>query len=88
MATSNKVNELIINDVENQEVYEYMKNNGLINENELYLVGGANEAILYTPQTLTELKKAQARENIGAINESEVNELITNAITGAMEASY
>ena len=40
MATSKKVNNLTINKVENQEVYNYMASNNLINEDELYLVEG------------------------------------------------
>lgn len=40
MATSKKVNNLTINRVESQEVYNYMASNNLINEDELYLVEG------------------------------------------------
>ena len=40
MATSKKVNNLTINKVESQEVYNYMASNNLINEDELYLVEG------------------------------------------------
>ena len=31
-----KLDELIINEVKNKEVFNYMKNNGLVNEDELY----------------------------------------------------
>lgn len=40
MATSKEVNNLTINKVESQEVYNYMASNNLINEDELYLVEG------------------------------------------------
>ena len=40
--TSKDINNLVINKVENQEVYDYMVENNLINENELYLVQGDN----------------------------------------------
>ena len=40
MGTSKEVNNLIINKVESQEVYDYMASNNLINEDELYLVEG------------------------------------------------
>lgn len=38
MPTNKQISNLVINKVENQEVYNYMKNNNLINEDELYLV--------------------------------------------------
>lgn len=40
MATSKEINNLTINKVESQEVYNYMASNNLINEDELYLVEG------------------------------------------------
>ena len=40
MPTIKNLSELIINNVESQEVYDYMVNQGLINDNELYLVNG------------------------------------------------
>lgn len=33
-----KLDELVINKVENTEIFNYMKNNGLVNEDEMYLV--------------------------------------------------
>ena len=38
MATSKDINNLIINKVENQEVYDYMVQNNLISDDELYLI--------------------------------------------------
>lgn len=38
MATSKNLDNFIINKVETMEVYEYMVDNGLVNEDELYLV--------------------------------------------------
>lgn len=40
MATEKNLNNLVINKVESQDVYNYMKANSLINEDELYLVKG------------------------------------------------
>ena len=55
MATTQTINNLIINNIESQEVYDYMLANGLINDNELYLVhSGENPVVLYTAQELTE----------------------------------
>lgn len=45
MATSEYIKQLVINLVSSQEVYDYMVANGLINENELYLVHGSEESI-------------------------------------------
>lgn len=40
MATEKNINNLVINKVENKEVYDYMVTNNLINEDELYFVKG------------------------------------------------
>ena len=40
MPTNTTVSNLTINKVQNQDVYDYMLANGLIDENQLYLVGG------------------------------------------------
>ena len=37
-------------------------------------VGGAADAVTYTPQTLTEKQKSQARTNIGAVSDGDVND--------------
>lgn len=43
MATEKNLSNLVINKVESQDVYDYMKNNNLINADELYLVPGSDE---------------------------------------------
>ena len=40
MATEKNIPNLTINKVENQNVFDYLANNGLVNENELYLIPG------------------------------------------------
>lgn len=40
-----KINNLVINKVENQQTYEKMKTQGLINNDELYLVGGSGTEV-------------------------------------------
>lgn len=72
------------------------------NANNLYVLtdseenenGGNGEAVLYTPQTLSNEQQAQARENIGAISSSlldgfaseiYVNEQIANLVNSAPE---
>ena len=45
MATSEYIKQLVINIVSSQEVYDYMETNGLIKENEPYLVYGSEETI-------------------------------------------
>ena len=66
MAIEVNVKKLIINKVESQEVFEYMKTNNLINEDEIYLIEGNECAVLYTAQELTDNQKAQVRTNINA----------------------
>lgn len=46
-----KINDLVINKVENQQTYEKMKTQGLINNDELYLVGGGAEVTSINGQT-------------------------------------
>ena len=65
MATTKNIKNLIINKVESQAVFDYMVSNGLVNEDELYLVQGESGAVLYTAQELTEEQKRQVRINIG-----------------------
>ena len=45
MSVTQNMQNLVINEVESQAVYEYMVANGLIKENELYLVHGSEESI-------------------------------------------
>lgn len=51
MATEKLLQQLVINQVENKEVYNYLKNNNLINDDEIYLIDG--EDVTVTPK-LTE----------------------------------
>lgn len=43
MPTSKNVSNLVINKVESQAVYDYMKATGLVNDNELYVVFGEDK---------------------------------------------
>lgn len=43
MATEQQLNQFVINKVENQYVYDYMVENGLVNDDELYIVEGDNK---------------------------------------------
>ena len=40
MPTNKQLTDFVVNMVESQEVYDYMKANNLINDEEIYLVGG------------------------------------------------
>lgn len=42
MATTQYVTQFVVNVVKSQEVYDYMEQNGLINDNELYMIEGDN----------------------------------------------
>lgn len=63
MSTEKNLNNLVINKVESQEVYNYMKANSLINEDELYLVEGENE-ITITEATETESGLMSASDKV------------------------
>lgn len=80
MATMQGVKNLIINKVESQTVFDYMVSNGLVNEDELYLVQGESGAVLYTAQELTEEQKAQVRANIG-LEDADIQMIVTSALT-------
>mgnify|MGYP007069869607 CR=1 FL=1 len=52
MATEKNIPNLIINKVENQDVFDYLVSDGLVNENELYLIpgeagGGVQDVMTY-----------------------------------------
>ena len=82
MPTNKHLTDLIINKVESQAVYDYMVAQNLINDDELYLVGGESTAVLYTPQTLTDEQKEQARTNIGAISVADIPEVPVTSVAG------
>lgn len=52
MSTEKNLSNLVINKVENQAVYEYMKSKNLINSDELYFVSGADEVATETTDGL------------------------------------
>ncbi len=56
MATEKNIPNLIINKVENQDVFDYLVSDGLVNENELYLIPGEAGGVTdvgYSKQTET-----------------------------------
>ena len=85
MPTNKQLTDLVINKVESQQVFDYMKANNLINDEEIYLVGGEaeNAAVLYTPQELTEEQKIQVLANINAASKTEIDDL-----KSALEIDY
>ena len=48
MPTEKELTNLVINKIENPEVFKYMQNNSLINADELYLVGGDDDVATQT----------------------------------------
>lgn len=53
MAISKDLNNFVINKVENAEVYDYMVRNNLINNDELYLVQGAEDEKIVVDNSLS-----------------------------------
>jgi hypothetical protein len=76
VATTENIKNLTINNVESREVFDYMLSNGLVMDNELYLVHGENSTVLYTPQSLTEEQMEQVRANIGAVSSADVQVIV------------
>lgn len=83
MATSKDISNLVINKVESQQVYDYMVQNNLINEDELYLIQGDETGNYVLPAaTSSTLGGVKIGSNItvssGTISLSKNN--ITNAL--------
>lgn len=72
MATSKQISDLVINKLESRLIYDYMKNNGLLNEDEVYIIEGEDCSVLYIAQSLTEEQKTQARTNIDALGTPDI----------------
>lgn len=85
MPTSKKITDLVINKVPTKAIFNKMKEQGLINDDELYLIeenNSANTYVSYESQSLTDAQKAQARNNIGALSSTGILP-VANGGTGA-----
>ena len=68
MSTEKNLNNLVINKVENQDVYDYMKANNLINSDELYLIEGNDEvSIPEATQTSSGLMSAEDKTRLDGL---------------------
>ena len=79
MSTEKNLNNLVINKVESQEVYNYMKANSLINEDELYLVKGADQIATETDDGLMSSEDKIKLDNIA--EGAEVNQNAFSNVT-------
>ena len=71
MPTVKELTNLVINKIENPEVFKYMQNNSLINADELYLVGGDDDV---ATQTENGLMSAEDKTKLDGIEKgAEVN---------------
>lgn len=71
MPTEKELTNLVINKIENLEVFKYMQNNSLINADELYLVGGDDDV---ATQTENGLMSAEDKTKLDGIEKgAEVN---------------
>lgn len=71
MPTSKQVTNFVINKVPTKAIFNKMKEQGLINDDEIYLVeedDSSSTFVSYESQSLTDAQKAQARTNIGALS--------------------
>lgn len=81
MATEKKINNFIINKIENEQVYEYMVQNNLINEDELYLIQDIETQVDWNEND--ESSSAYIKNKPNVATQEWVNELI-----GGIENGY
>lgn len=82
MSTEKNLNNLVINKVESQEVYNYMKANSLINEDELYLVEGENEiAITEATETESGLMSASDKVKLNGIEDGANKTIVDSTLS-------
>lgn len=89
MPTSKQVTNFVINKVPTKAIFNKMKEQGLINDDEIYLVeedDSSSTFVSYETQTLTDAQKTQARNNIGALSSTGILS-IANGGTGASNAA-
>ena len=75
MPTEKHVTNFVINKVPTKSIFDKMKTQGLINDDEIYLVeedDSSNSYLSYESQTLTTAQKTQARTNIGAFGGNDI----------------
>ena len=78
MATEKNLNNLIINKVENQAVYDYMKTNNLINTDELYFISGADDN---ATETESGLMSAEDKLKLDGIEDGANKTIIDTALS-------
>lgn len=102
MPTEKGLSNLIINKVESKEVYNYMVANNLVNEDEMYLVQGDDEAQIIVDSALNTTSKNPVQNKVVAtainnlntlVGDTPVNTAVENALTeaknsGELQADY
>lgn len=76
MSTTKNINNLVINKVENQKVYDYMVQNNLINDDELYLVQGEEQVEIEVDSALSETSENPVQNKVVT---SELNNKLNEA---------
>lgn len=86
MATEKNLNNLIINKVENQAVYDYMKINNLINADELYFISGADDNATETESGLMSAEDKIKLDGIeGGANKTVVDTALSSTSTNPVQ---
>lgn len=102
MPTEKDLSNLIINKVESKEVYNYMVANNLVNEDEIYLVQGDDEAQIIVDSALNTTSENPVQNKVVAtainnlntlVGDTPVNTAVENALTeaknsGELQADY
>ena len=84
MSTEKNLTNLVINKVESQDVYDYMKANSLINADELYVVAGGDQIATETDDGLMSSEDKIKLDNI----EENANNYIHPAYTSRSNGLY
>lgn len=96
MATEKKINNLVINKVESQAVYDYMAANNLINEDELYLVEGTEGSSIVIDSELSTTSGNPVQNKVitteiegikELVGDTSVSTQINEAVSSKAEAS-
>ena len=64
MPTTKDLNNLVINKIESQEVYDYMVQNNLINDDELYLIQGEEQVDIEIDSALSETSENPVQNKV------------------------
>ncbi len=87
MATSKEITNLVINKVESQEVYNYMFENNLINDDELYLVEDQADEGIEIDSVLSSTSENPVQNKVVKAKFDSIDDVISKLGTGNVFAT-